>query len=326
MLACMTDAMGAAHTHDHHDHHGHHGINGHPAHQHSHAPASFGRAFAIGIALNSAFVVIEAAFGLLSGSMALVADAGHNLSDVMSLVIAWGAGVMATRPASARFTYGYKSSSILAALANAGLLLVAVGAILIETLRRFMVPAPVEGTTMIVVAGVGVVINTATALLFMRGRKHDLNIRGAFLHMAADALVSVGVVAAGVLIMVTGRSWIDPLTSVVIVAVIAWGTWGLLKDSVKMGLLAVPDGIEEGDVRAWLAELPGVAAVHDLHIWPMSTTETAFTAHLVMPAGQPGDAFLEDIARQLDHRWGIHHATVQVETGAGDCALRKDTL
>jgi len=316
--------MGAGHSHHGHAHHGHDHAHGH-GHGHSHAPASYGRAFLIGVVLNTGFVVVEAAYGLLSGSMALVADAGHNLSDVLSLLIAWGAAVMTARPPSARFTYGFKSSSILAALANAGLLLVAIGAILIETLRRFVIPAEVEGITMIVVAGVGVVINTATALLFMGGRKHDINIRGAFLHMAADALVSVGVVVAGLLILLTGKTWIDPLTSLVIVGVIAWGTWGLLKDSVKMGLLAVPEGIDDAAVRAWLASLPGVAAVHDLHIWPMSTTETAFTAHLVMPAGHPGDAFLHDIAHELDHRFGIHHATVQVETGGADCALESDT-
>ena len=304
--------MGAGHSH-HHDH-------GH-GHGHSHAPASFGRAFAIGIVLNTAFVVVEAVYGLLSGSMALVADAGHNLSDVLSLVIAWGASVMTSRPASARYTWGFKSSSILAAMINAGLLMVAIGAILIETIRRFFEPAPVEGMTMIVVAGIGVVINTATALLFMRGRKHDINIRGAFLHMAADALVSVGVVIAGILILLTGRSWIDPATSLLIVGVIAWGTWGLLKDSVKMGLLAVPDRIDEGAVRSYLSGLPGVAAVHDLHIWPMSTTETAFTAHLVMPGGHPGDAFLCDLAHELDHRFGIDHATVQVELDERKCGL-----
>ncbi|OJW68356.1 MAG: cation transporter [Sphingomonadales bacterium 63-6] len=305
--------MGANHSHNHlHDHASGHG--------HSHAPADFGRAFAIGVVLNSIFVAVEAIYGFFSGSMALVADAGHNLSDVLSLLIAWGASIMAARPASARFTWGFKSSSILAALANAGLLLVAVGAILIETLHRFLEPAEVEGTTMIVVAGIGVVINTATAMLFMRGRKHDINIRGAFLHMAADALVSVGVVIAGILILLTGKNWIDPLTSLVIVAVIAWGTWGLLKDSVKMGLLAVPDRIDEAEVRNWLASLPGVSAVHDLHIWPMSTTDTAFTAHLVMPAGHPGDEFLNEIAHELDERWHIRHATMQVETGE-NCTL-----
>jgi len=298
--------MGVGHSHGHGHAHDH---------GHSHAPASYGRAFAIGVALNSAFVVVELGFGLWSGSMALVADAGHNLSDVLSLLIAWGANIMAAKPASGRFTYGYKASSILAALANAGLLLVALGAILFETVQRLIHPAPVEGWTMIGVAGVGIVINTATALMFVGGRKHDINIRGAFLHMAADALVSLGVVIAGVLILLTGRQWIDPATSLLIVLVIGWGTWGLLRDSVKMGLLAVPDSIDERAVRSCLAELPGVAAVHDLHIWPMSTTETALTAHLVMPGGHPGDGFLHDVAHELEERFEIGHATVQVETG-----------
>jgi cobalt-zinc-cadmium efflux system protein len=305
--------MGAGHSHNH----------GH-GHGHDHAPKDFGRAFAIGVVLNSAFVLVEAGFGLWSGSMALVADAGHNLSDVMSLLIAWGAAYMAARPASSRFTYGYKSSSILAALANAGLLLVALGAILFETIDRLFDPAPVQGWTMIWVAGVGIVINTASALLFARGRKHDINIRGAFLHMAADALVSVGVVVAGIAILMTGAWWIDPVTSLIIVAIIGVGTWGLLRDSVKLALLAVPDSIDEAAVRGYLAGLPGVAAVHDLHIWPMSTTETALTAHLVMPGGQPGDAFLHDIAHALEHDFHIGHATVQVETGhEHDCDLHQ---
>ncbi|MXO66557.1 cation diffusion facilitator family transporter [Altericroceibacterium endophyticum] len=306
------------HAHSHSHSHGH-------SHGHSHAPANFGRAFAIGIVLNTGFVAVEAGYGFWSGSMALVADAGHNLSDVLSLLIAWGAAVMTARPASARFTYGYKSSSILAALANAGLLLIAIGAILVETVRRLFEPAQVQGWTMIWIAGIGVVINTVTALMFMRGRKHDINIRGAFLHMAADALVSVGVVAAGVLILLTGAMWIDPVTSLVIVAVIGWGTWGLLKDSVKMSLLAVPDNIDETEVRAYLSGLPGVAAVHDFHIWPMSTTETAFTAHLVMPGGHPGDAFLHDVADEMDHRFGIHHPTIQVECGHENCALEDES-
>ena len=299
--------MGTGHSHSH-------------DHGHSHAPADFGRAFAMGVALNSAFVLIEAGFGLWSGSMALVADAGHNLSDVLGLLIAWGAAHMAARPANPRFTYGYKSSSILAALANAGLLLVALGAILFETIDRLFDPAPVHGWTMVAVAGVGILINGGTALMFMRGRKHDLNIRGAFLHMAADALISVGVVVAGIGILLTGLWLIDPLTSLVIVAIIGWGTWGLLKDSVKMGLLAVPEKIDEGAVRTYFADLPGVEAVHDLHIWPMSTTETALTAHLVMPGGYPGDTFLRDLAHELGHDFGIEHATVQVEVGEGDCA------
>ncbi len=298
--------MGGAHHHGHE--HGHH-------HGPHHGPASHDRAFAVGIALNSAFVLVEAFYGYIAGSMALVADAGHNLSDVLSLIIAWAASVAAKRPASARFTWGLKSSTILAALTNAMLLLIAIGAILFETVHRLFNPVEPQGETMIWVAAIGIVINTATALMFLRGRKHDINLRGAFLHMAADALVSVGVVAAGLVILLTGWVLVDPLVSLVIVAVIAWGTWGLLRDSVKMGLLAVPDGISEADVRASLAAMPGVAGVRDLHIWPMSTTETALIAHLQMPAGCPGDGFLHDAARQLHDRFGIEHATLQVETG-----------
>ena len=296
---------GHSHSHDHGHHHGH-------GHGHSHAPADFGRAFAIGITLNTVFVVVEAVFGYISGSMALVADAGHNLSDVLGLLIAWGASVAAKKPPSARFTYGLKSSTILAAFANAMLLLMAIGAILFETIHRFFDPVEPQGWTMIWVAGVGIVINTITALMFMRGRKHDLNIRGAFLHMAADALVSVGVVVAGVAILLTGMVVIDPIVSLVIVAVVAWGTWGLLKDSVTMGLHAVPDGVDEQAVRQYLSAQPGVEAVYDLHIWPMSTTETALTAHLVMPGGHPGDAFLENLAEELEHHHAIGHATMQV--------------
>ncbi len=306
----MASGMGTGHSHSH----GHAG-------GHDHAPANFDRAFAIGVVLNSVFVLIEAGFGMWSGSMALVADAGHNLSDVMSLLIAWGASYMAQRPASPRFTYGYKASSILAALANASLLLVALGAILFQTIDRLLHPEPVEGWTMIVVAGIGIVINTATALLFVRGRKDDINIRGAFLHMAADALVSLGVVIAGGLILTTGAQWIDPATSFAIVVVIGYGTWGLLRDSVKMGLLAVPEGIDETDVRTFLEGLPGVAAVHDLHIWPMSTTETALTAHLVMPGGYPGDEVLKHAADELEHHHAIGHVTLQVETGEDNCGL-----
>ena len=292
-------------------------------HHHPLAPAAgFGRAFALGVGLNTAFVLVEAAAGILSGSMALVADAGHNLSDVLGLLIAWAASALAARPPSERFTYGFKSSSILAALANAALLLTATGAILVETLRRLADPQPVAGATMIAVAAAGIVVNGATALLFMRGRKADLNIRGAFLHMAADAAVSAGVVVAGIAVLLTGKTWIDPATGLVIVAVIAWSTWGLLRDSVRMALLGVPEGIDETKVRAFLAARPGVTAVHDLHIWPMSTTETALTAHLVMPGGHPGDGFLHALAHDLDLAFGIGHATVQVEVGAdAECRL-----
>ncbi|MFY7836514.1 MAG: cation diffusion facilitator family transporter [Novosphingobium sp.] len=305
--------------HHHHDHsHSH-------AHGHSHAPASFGRAFAIGIGLNLAFVIVEATYGIISGSMALVADAGHNLSDVLGLVIAWIASVLTARPPSARFTYGFKSSSILAALGNAAFLLVALGAILVETIRRLFEPEPVVGGTVMIVAAIGIVINTITALMFMRGRHHDINIRGAYLHMAADAGVSAGVVVAGLLITLTGMTWIDPVTSLLIVGIIAWGTWGLLKDSLRMSLLGVPMGIDERKVRSFLEGLNGVEAVHDLHIWPMSTTETALTAHLVMPGGHPGDSFLHQLAHELEHDFDIGHATVQVETIDGhECVLLHD--
>lgn len=306
--------MGDGHSHDHSHGDGHgHSHGGHHGHGHSHAPADFGRAFAIGIALNTVFVVVEATFGFLSGSMALVADAGHNLSDVLALLIAWGASIAAKRPPSPRFTYGLKSSTILAALANAALLMVAIGAILFETVNRLLDPVEPEGWTMIWVAGIGIVINTATALLFLKGSKGDLNIRGAFLHMAADALVSVGVVIAGAAILLTGAVWLDPVTSLVILVVIAIGTWGLARDSVKLGLLGVPKGIDEAAVRARLEAEPGVAEVHDLHIWPLSTTETALTAHLVMPGGHPGDEFLARIAQRLEKDHAIGHTTLQVE-------------
>ncbi|WP_095012937.1 cation diffusion facilitator family transporter [Tsuneonella mangrovi] len=300
--------MGHEHAHDHSHNH-----------SHAHAPASFGRAFAIGIVLNTAFVIVEAAYGFMAGSMALVADAGHNLSDVLSLALAWIAAVLATRSPGGRFTYGFKSSTILAALANAGLLLVAIAGIAFETVDRMAQPPAVEGRIMMIVAGIGIVINAATAVLFMRGSKHDLNVRGAFLHMAADALVSLGVVIAGGLILLTGQSWIDPATSLLILGVIAWGTWGLLKDSVKMGLNAVPAHIDQDAVRGYLAALPGVSAVHDLHIWPMSTTETALTAHLEMPGGHPGDGFLHEVATALEAHHRIVHTTVQIETSRESC-------
>ncbi len=253
-----------AHAHSH-DHAGHSHGHGHD-HGHSHAPASFGRAFAIGIILNTAFVIIEGAYGLISGSMALVADAGHNLSDVLGLLIAWGATILSTRGPNARFTYGFKSSSILAALINAALLLIAVGAIALETVQRFFSPEPVNTGTMMIVAAIGIVINTGTALLFMRGRKDDLNIRGAFLHMAADALVSAGVVVAAFLIGITGLLWIDPLTSLLIVIVITIGTWGLLKDSVKMSLFAVPANIDHGQVAVYLRGQAGVVGVRSPYL------------------------------------------------------------
>ncbi len=282
-------------------------------HGHTHVPTSHGRAFAIGVVLNSVFVVVELVYGIMADSMALIADAGHNLSDVLSLLLAWGAAKLATRPASERFTYGYKSSTIIAAIANAMLLLVALGMILMETIERFSDPQPVQAGTVMIVAGIGIVINTATALMFMRGGKDDLNIRGAFLHMAADALVSLGVVISGALIWWTGALWLDPVTSLIIVALIGATTWGLLKDSVKLGLNAVPDHINIAKVRDFLETQPGVTTVHDLHIWPMSTTEAALTAHLIMPEGHPGDCFLFNLAVELKRDYNIEHSTFQVE-------------
>lgn len=307
--------MGHGHAHDNdhgHDHNHAHGGEGH-GHSHSHAPKDFGPAFLLAIILNSGFVVVEAVFGFLYGSMALVADAGHNLSDVLALLLAWGASLAAKRPPSERYTYGFKSSTILAALANALLLAVAIGAILFETLHRLTEPTEPQGGVMAVVAGIGIAINAGTAMLFMRGQD-DLNIRGAYLHMAADALVSAGVVVAGLAILFTGLWWIDPVVSFIIVAIIAWGTWGLAKDSLAMGMLAVPARIDAGEVRAHLSALEGVEDVHDLHIWPMSTTETALTAHLVVPLSVGDDAFLHRVSEDLRTRFGIGHSTIQIES------------
>ncbi len=284
-------------------------------------------AFAIGVALNTGFVVVEAGYGFAAGSMALVADAGHNLSDVLGLVIAWTASVLAARPPSARFTYGFKSSSILAALANSALLIAAIGAIGTETLHRFLNPEPVAGGVMMAVAAAGIVINSVTALLFFGGRKHDINLRGAFIHMTGDAAVSAAVVVAGFLILRTGKQWIDPLVSLLVLVVIGWSTWGLLKSALKMGLLGVPDGIDHSGVSQFLAAQPGVTAVHDLHIWPMSTTETALTAHLVIPSGHPGDGFLIHISHELAHDFAIGHATIQIESGTeAGCKLESETV
>lgn len=312
--------MAHAHAHHHaHEGHGHsHGHEHSHGGHHHHAPADFGRAFAIGIALNTGFVVVEAVAGFLYGSMALVADAGHNLSDVLALALAWIAAIAARRPPSGRFTYGYKSSTILAALANALLLAIAIGAILFETFHRLTTPQAPQGTAMMLVAGIGIAINTLTAMLFMRGQE-DLNIRGAYLHMAADAAVSLGVVLAGAAILLTGLVWIDAAVSLAIVAVIGAGTWGLARDSVAMGLLAAPANIDLGEVRRHLAGLDGVAAVHDLHVWPMSTTETALTAHLVMPQRPASDTFLHDVAASLRARFGVNHATIQIESGETAC-------
>ncbi|MBS0283368.1 MAG: cation transporter [Proteobacteria bacterium] len=306
----------AGHDHGHDHDHGH----GHGHHHHT-PPAQWDRAFAIGIGLNLAYLIAEAVAGLLTHSVALLADAGHNLSDVLGLAVAWGGAALARTPPSKRFTYGLKGSTILAALANALLLLVALGAITMEAIERFGNPAPVSGLTVSWVAAIGIAVNAGTALLFASGRKGDVNIRGAYLHMAADAAVSAGVVVAGLVIWLTGAAWIDALVSLVIVALIFWQTWGLLRETVEMALAAVPRGIDYDGVSAALAELPGVREVHDLHIWPMSTTEPGLTAHLLIPAGHPGDAFLYEAQTMLHVRFGIGHATIQIETGEAECGL-----
>jgi cobalt-zinc-cadmium efflux system protein len=300
-----------AHAHDHDAH----------LHHHSHDTA-----FAVGTLLNAVFVVVEGTYGIVSHSMALLADAGHNLSDVAALLIAWGASALTRQRPSSRFTYGYRGSSILAALLNAVILLIAVGAIGLESVRRLIEPGPVAGLTVMVVAAIGIVVNGVTTLLFLRGRHGDLNIRSAYLHMAADTLVSVGVVAAGAIIMATGWIWLDPAVGLAIVAVIVVGTWDLLRHSMQLALDAVPASIDPEAVRRHLCGLAGVAELHDLHIWPMSTTETALTCHLVMPAGHPGDAMLAELAVELRERFHIQHATIQVETGdpAHPCELVPD--
>ena len=300
--------MGHGHAH----HHGH--DDGH-AHGHAHGPASFDRAFAIGIALNIAYVLVEAAAGLWWGSVALLADAGHNLSDVLGLGVAWAGAALARRPATKRFTYGFKSSTILAAMMNALLLMVALGAIVLEATRRLGEPAPLVGPEIAAVAAVGIAVNGFTAWLFARGRRGDVNIRGAYLHMLSDAAVSAGVVVAGLTIWWTGAAIIDPLVSLAIAGIIFWQTAGLLRETTEMALQAVPRDLDYDKVRMALRVLPGVERVHDLHIWPMSTTEPVLTAHLVMPGGAPDDAFLRDAQAMLRERFAIGHATLQVERG-----------
>lgn len=283
---------------------------------HAHGPARYDRAFAIGIALNLGFVAAEFAFGFLSQSLALIADAGHNLSDVAGLLIAWFAAWLARKPATSIRTYGYRRASILAALANAALLIAAVVWIVVEAVQRFFDPQPVASMTVIAVAALGVVINTATALLFMRGRENDINIKGAYLHMAADAAVSVGVVIAGILILFTNWLWLDPAISIAIAFVILWSTWSLARDSLNLSLDMVPPNVDRGEVEKYLAALPGVSGVHHLHIWAMSTTEIALTVHLVRPNASLDDKFLKDACEGLKRSFGIVHATFQIEAGA----------
>jgi cobalt-zinc-cadmium efflux system protein len=300
-----------------HDHH---------AHAHRHA-ADFGRAFAIGVGLNLAYVAVEAGYGLASGSLALLADAGHNLGDVLGLALSWAAALLGRRGPSDRFTYGLGSSSILAALGNAVILLVVTGGIAWEALWRLSHPVAVAGATVAWVAAIGIAINGLTAMLFMRGRGRDLNIRSAFVHMAADALIAFGVVAAGLAIAVTGWPWLDPTVGLVISAVIVYATWDLVKQALSLALDAVPAGVDAAAVRAHLLAIPGVAALHDLHIWGMSTTETAMTCHLVMPGGHPGDAFIHKLAEELALRFKINHATVQIEVDQHlACALAPDDV
>jgi cobalt-zinc-cadmium efflux system protein len=301
-----------AHAHDHGAHsHGHsHGHSHAPGHVHHHAPASFDRAFAIGVSLNVAFVIAEVVIGIRQHSLALTADAGHNLGDVLGLVLAWAGVVLARRGPTPRRTYGLRRFSILAAIGNAGILLIAVGAIVVEAIDRLQHPEPVAGGVVSVVAAMGIVINLGTALAFMRGRHGDLNIRGAFLHMLGDAAASAGVLVAGLLIRATGVLWIDPIVSLMLVALITWSTWGLARDSVNLALDAVPAGIE-----TVLRELDGVVEVHDLHIWGMSTTDVALTAHLIRPCQGGEDALLAVATRELRERFGIGHATLQVEQG-----------
>jgi cobalt-zinc-cadmium efflux system protein len=306
------------HGHDHYGH-AHHDHGGH-----SHGPATHDRAFALGVALNLLFVGGETVAGFLANSLALLADAGHNLGDVLGLLLAWGAAWLARRRPTFRRTYGYGRSSILAAVLNAMILLIAVGGIAVEAVNRFLHPEPVAGGTVMAVAALGIVVNGVTAWLFAAGHRHDLNIRGAFLHMAGDAAVSLGVVVAALLIGVTGWWWLDPAVSLAVVVVILLATWSLTRDALNLALDAVPATIDRHAVEAYLAGLPGVAEVHDLHIWAMSTTETALTAHLVRPNASLDDGLLAAAAHELEHRFGIHHATIQIEAGDRECRLAPD--
>ena len=291
-------------------------------HPHDHGPVSFNRAFAVGIALNVGFVAVEASIGWRIGSLALLADAGHNLSDVAGLALAWAGAAAGRLAPDDRHTYGWRRASILAAFANAILLLVAMGSLAWEAVQRLDSPVPTEGALMIAVAAIGVVVNGLTALLFMSGRSSDLNIRGAFLHMAADALVSFGVAAAGALYLWKGWDWLDPVTSLAIAGIVVAGTWRLFRQSLHLMFDGVPDSVDLPAVKHLLASQPGVANVHDLHVWAMSTSEIALSAHLVMPAGHPGDAFIEAVSDALQRHFAISHPTIQIETSPRACGCR----
>ncbi|MRW92457.1 cation diffusion facilitator family transporter [Duganella sp. FT80W] len=327
--------MSKHHDHHHHDHHHDHGHHDHDHHHHGHAhghghhhhhgdPNTMGRAFAIAIVLNTVFVAIEFFYGFLANSTALMADAGHNLSDVLGLMLAWGAAILAKRAPNHRYTYGLRSTSMLAALFNAMLLMAACGGIAWEAVQQLINPDPVAGTTVSIVAGVGILINGFSAWLFMSGSKDDINIRGAYLHMAADAAISLGVLVAGLIVRYTGWNWLDPLVSVLIVAIIVYSTWSLLTQSLRMMLAAVPDNVDRAGIEAFLRQQPGVAEVCDLHIWAMSTTENALTAQLVTPGGYPGDSVIDAISKELREEFSIQHSTLQVRTEAStqECCLQ----
>jgi cobalt-zinc-cadmium efflux system protein len=290
-------------------------MNQHSHHHHHHARPDFNRAFAVGVALNIIFVVIEVVYGVIADSLALLTDAGHNLSDVLGLLLAWGASYLATKRPSLRRTYGYSRATILASMFSGLLLLGAVAVISWEAVQRFFQPSEPAGQTIMVVAGIGVIINSITAWFFVSGKDHDLNIRGAYLHMAADALVSLGVVVSGFVIWKFGLKWFDPLSSLVIAAVIFWSTWGLLRDSLNLAIDAVPPDLDPQEIRQWLIEQPGVNDIHDLHIWPMSTTDTALTAHLLMPVPPDDDKFVHGLSQQLFEKYRIAHSTFQIERG-----------
>ncbi len=290
-------------------------VHHHHGHAHREAPASFSAIFIAGAALNAGFIAVEVAYGIFAHSVSLLADAGHNLGDVLGLFVAWGALHLAQRRPSPRFTYGLRSSSILAALFNAIALLITVGIIAVESVRRLYEPEPVAGLTIMIVAAVGMVINGATALMFSRSRRSDINMQGVFLHMLGDAVISLGVLIGGAVVLVTGWSWLDPAVGLLVAVFLVVSTWRLLTQSMAMALQAVPSDIDPSNVATYLAALNGVVEIHDLHIWPMSTTERALTCHLVMPGGHPGDRALADLAHDLEHRFRIGHATIQVETG-----------
>jgi cobalt-zinc-cadmium efflux system protein len=296
---------------------GHHHNHGHSHHDHHHAPKSFNLAFALAVGLNFGFTIIEAIYAILANSMGLLADAGHNLGDVLGLLFAWGASWLLTLPATERYSYGYKRTSILAAIINALFLVATCAIIAYESIIKIMQPAPINEMMVIVVAAIGIVINGSTALLFMRGQKEDLNIKGAFLHLASDALISLGVVIAGFIVLKTGKFWIDPIVGILIVIAILISTWGLLRHSIDLILDAVPHGINRAGVTDYLMQVDGVTKIHDLHIWGLSTNEVALTAHLIVPRGNFTDALYAKINDDLLHTFKIHHVTIQVETGEG---------